>query len=472
MGKCVSKEKTLKKDQTIVRNRREESICTPVQSEGARNMIYSGPLPVFLQKSESEEPRIESNQKPANFSASHRKPVHNRNPSKFSIDFDQLSKMKIEQEMLLRIGRSLHELARCYQGLGKFGNSIEILQLAGEIFMHLSLYPEYNQTMTDLIVAYIENSCFDKKLPVVVEPLSDRTLLAIALFKLLAEGKEDPVLGKFQVCDLNTFRKACKEFDKEKAKGDIVVALLDLAHLFRIWLLSPEESLNLYDEASCYDPDNAEIYFYKGLTYRALGEIDLAVDCYIQGINKKANYAECYYNLGNIYFEEFNNLKEAEACYLNALFGCENGYEGLVSVGKICVMLSEVYSSQENYQKALEISFKGIGADCLHVESYIKASKLARALGYKNLSLVLSTIECIFQNEPLPSLPSSIEPAVLHYKSVLFGSVSELLTFIQNLPSHSKLSKCEKIEVKKRLSKLTQTQTQQLAEFCLFLEKI
>jgi hypothetical protein len=474
MGKCVSKEKNLKKDPPINRSRREESICTPVQSEGARNMIYSGPLPVFLQKNEVEETRLDNNLKTrVSRPAGNKKPVHNRNPSKISIDFDQLSKLKIEQEMLLRIGKSLYELAKCYQNIGKFCNSIEILQLAGEIFMHLSLYCEYNQAMTDLILAYIETSNSDKKLPVVVEPLNDRTLLCIASYKLFAEGKDDPILEKFKVNDLDSFREANEKLeDKKFGKSKIVDALLDLAHLFRIWLLSPEESLNLYEEASEFEPDNHEIYFYKGLTYRALGEIELAVDNYIQGINKKGNYAECYFNLGNIYLEEMNNLTEAEACYLNALFGCENGYEGLVSVGKICVMLSEVYEKQENYKKALEVCFQGIGADFLHIEVYIKASKIAKILGFFKLSRLLETVECIINNESFFDLPEKVEEEVVSFKSVLFGSLSELLRFIKNLPTQTNLSRSEKIEVKKYLSKLSSYQIEQLSNFCDFIEKI
>ena len=85
-------------------------------------------------------------------------------------------------------------------------------------------------------------------------------------------------------------------------------------------MLSPEESLNLYEEAESLDPENPEINFYKGLSYRQLGNIDRALENYTQGIAKNPNFADCYFNLGNIYLEEKQDLSEAEAYYLNALF--------------------------------------------------------------------------------------------------------------------------------------------------------
>ena len=472
MGKCVSKEKFPKKEIIINRNRREESICTPVQSEGARNLVYSGPVPVFLNK-----PEINDTQVNASFNSAlqtHvKKKVHNRTPSKISIDFDHLSKLKIEQEMLIRIGKSLHELARCYLKCKRYANSIDILQLAGEIYMHLSMYGDYNIAMSDLLIAFMATNSLNRKLPVVVEPLDERTKLVCAMYKHITTNKEEPILSDYKIKDFDQILKVNQKVDSCKlGSSSLFNALLDLAHLFRIWLRSPEESLNLYEEASNIDPENAEVYFYKGLAFRALGELELSIDSYIQGIHKKANFAECYFNLGNIYLEEYKNLKEAEACYLNALFVCENGHQGLVSIGKICVMLAEVYILQENYLKALDIVFQGIGADCLFIESFSKAAKISKMMGFENFGFALDGVEKIFKGEALENLPEMVEDEVLRYKSILFGSLGELLAILKKMPSVENLSKSEQIEVKKRWVKVNDDQILKLAEYNGYIENL
>lgn len=479
MGKCISKEKNQKKE-VIVRNRREESICTPIQSEGARNVVYAGPRPVLLKNMDNVETQVDSSlQKSGRIShrSSHensmKKPVHSRNPSKISIDFDQLSKLKIEQEMLLRIGKSLHELGRCYQCLDNYTNSVELLQLAGEIYMHLSLYPEFNLATADLLLAYIANENLQRKMPIVIEPLDERTSLICSTFKFLNGQGKDPIVAKYGVKDFQSLKKVAKELDTSRLGNSYIVdALLDLGHLFRIWLMSPAESLNLYEEGEFIDPDNHEIYFYKGLSYRALGSIELAIDSYVQGINKRSNFADCYFNLGNIYLEEKQDFKEAEACYLNALFACENGYQGLVSVGKICSMLAEVYFFQECLEKALDVLFKGIGADFLYIENFNKASRFARLLEFDNLSSLLGVIGMIFNDQPFGDLPESIEASAVAYKNVLFGSIGEILTFVKKMPTPDKLSKSERIAVKKSFNKITPEQVQKLIEFYVYLEKL
>lgn len=472
MGKCVSKEKISKKDVIINRNRREESICTPVQSEGARNLVYSGPVPVFLNKPEINDTQINTSNNPI-LQTQAKKRIHNRTPSKISIDFDHLSKLKIEQEMLLRIGKSLHELARCYMVVKRYANCIDILQLAGEIYMHLSMYGDYNIAMSDLLIAFMATNSLNRKLPVVVEPLDERTQLVCAMYKQITTNKEESILYDYKIKDFNQFLKVSQKIDSCKlGTSPLFNALLDLAHLFRIWLRSPEESLNLYEEACNIDPENAEVYFYKGLAFRALGELELSIDSYIQGIHKKANFAECYFNLGNIYLEEYKNLKEAEACYLNALFVCQNGHQGLVSIGKICGMLAEVYILQENYQKALDITFQGIGADCLFIESFSKAGKISKMMGFENFGNVLEGVEKIFKGEGVENLPQSVEDEVLKFKSILFGSVGELLAILKKMPSVENLSKTEKIEIKKSWGKVSDDQLVRLAEYNGYIEKL
>lgn len=479
MGKCVSKERSQKKNIVILRH--EESLCTPIQSEGARNPVYSGPQPVLLKNMENIETQVDSSlHRSAGPSSeislqepSLKKKFHSRNTSKISIDFDQLSKLKIEQEMLLRIAKSLHELARCYQKHDIYSNSVELLLLAGEIYMHLSLYLDFNVAMADLLIAYIANEHMQRKMPIVIEPLDERTQVVCSTFKFLSGEKRDSYVKKYHIRDFQRMLSVTRDLDYSKlGSSNIVDALLDLGHLFRIWLMSPAESLNLYEEAEIFDLRNPEINFYKGLSYRAMGNIDMAIESYVQGISKNPNFADCYFNLGNIYLEEKQDLKEAEACYLNALFGCENGYQGLVSVGKICNMLADVHFFNGNPAAALEILFRGIGADFFCIDNFAKASRFARLLDLDNLSSLLAMVGMIFHDQPIGDIPELIEEPSIPYKNVLFGAIGELLAFFREMPNIEKLSKSEKISVKQFLSKVTPVQVSKLEEFYCVLEKI
>ena len=479
MGKCISKNNNPKKDIVIVR--KEESLCTPIQSEGARNMVYSGPQPILLKNMDNIDTQVESSLHKSTGQTldlsiqrnSSCYKMHSRNTSKISIDFDQLSKLKIEQEMLLRIGRSLHELARCYQKLENYGNSVELLQLSGEIYMHLGNYVDFNTAMADLLIAYIGNEHLHRKIPIVIEPLDERTQIVCSTFKYLTGHKRDTYLIRYNISDFHSLLEVSKEIDACRlGSSNIVDALLDLGHLFRIWLQSPAESLNLYEEAEIYDPHNPEINFYKGLSYRAMGNIELAVESYAQGISKNSKFADCYFNLGNIYLEEKQDLQEAEACYLNALFGCENGHQGLVSVGKICNMLSDVYFFNGNPGKALEVLVRGIGADFLCLDNYAKASKIARLMDLDNISSLLAMVGMIFNDQPIGDLPEHIEEEALACKNVLFGAIGELLAFVHEMPKIEKLSKSERISVKQFLGKITPEQISKLKEFYCALERI
>ena len=87
MGKCISKGKSPKLE--AIRSRREESIFTPVHTEGVRNIVYSVSSPALIKSNEVIETQIELNSKGSKMSEnppsishpSH----HSRNASKFSI---------------------------------------------------------------------------------------------------------------------------------------------------------------------------------------------------------------------------------------------------------------------------------------------------------------------------------------------------------------------------------------------------
>ena len=59
----------------------------------------------------------------------------------------------------------------------------------------------------------------------------------------------------------------------------------------------------------------AQIFFFLGITYRSMGQYDDAILSYQNAIQHYQYYSDCYYNLGNIFFEEKKDFGTAELCY-------------------------------------------------------------------------------------------------------------------------------------------------------------
>jgi tetratricopeptide (TPR) repeat protein len=90
--------------------------------------------------------------------------------------------------------------------------------------------------------------------------------------------------------------------------------LLKLAHIIRVWLLLPQQALPFYEQALalCQSPQGgngldirheAQAWFFLGLASRALKRPSDAVRAYQNAIELQPLYSDCYFNLGNIYFE-------------------------------------------------------------------------------------------------------------------------------------------------------------------------
>ena len=63
----------------------------------------------------------------------------------------------------------------------------------------------------------------------------------------------------------------------------------------------------------------AQIFFFLGITYRSLNIFDKAIESYQNAINLNQYYSDCFYNLGNVFFEEKKDYEKAELCYKSAL---------------------------------------------------------------------------------------------------------------------------------------------------------
>ena len=67
----------------------------------------------------------------------------------------------------------------------------------------------------------------------------------------------------------------------------------------------------------------AQIFFFLGITYRSLNMHDDAILSYQNAIYLNQYYSDCFYNLGNIFFEEKKDYEKAELCYKSALESLE-----------------------------------------------------------------------------------------------------------------------------------------------------
>ena len=63
----------------------------------------------------------------------------------------------------------------------------------------------------------------------------------------------------------------------------------------------------------------AQTFFFLGITYRTLNMYEDAILAYQNAIHLNQYYSDCFYNLGNVFFEDTKDFEKAELCYKSAL---------------------------------------------------------------------------------------------------------------------------------------------------------
>ena len=63
----------------------------------------------------------------------------------------------------------------------------------------------------------------------------------------------------------------------------------------------------------------SQIFFFLGITYRSLNMHDEAILSYQNAIHLNQYYSDCFYNIGNVFFEDKKDYEKAELCYKSAL---------------------------------------------------------------------------------------------------------------------------------------------------------
>lgn len=91
-----------------------------------------------------------------------------------------------------------------------------------------------------------------------------------------------------------------------------------------------------------------------------MGKSDSSVEYYKLALEKNPNFTDCYFNLANIFLEDFSNIHESENLYKKALFSLKNNKEiPLVSIGRIFNLLSEISFQKKDFIKAILLNSKG-----------------------------------------------------------------------------------------------------------------
>jgi tetratricopeptide (TPR) repeat protein len=67
----------------------------------------------------------------------------------------------------------------------------------------------------------------------------------------------------------------------------------------------------------------AQMFFFLGITYRQINLYDDSIQSYLSALQLNQYYSDCYFNLGNVYFEEKKDYSNAEICYKSALEALE-----------------------------------------------------------------------------------------------------------------------------------------------------
>ena len=98
--------------------------------------------------------------------------------------------------------------------------------------------------------------------------------------------------------------KDCEYFTElVQGKKTLEDCLLEMGHIIRVWLSTPDNAIMFYQQATVISPTDPSPYFFLGVTYRGKGEYKKAIDMYKKALDLKPAYPDCLFNMGNIYFE-------------------------------------------------------------------------------------------------------------------------------------------------------------------------
>lgn len=323
-----------------------------------------------------------------------------------------------EDQQVLRLAQSMHRLGRACQRESSFTESVKWLRSCCELYEYLQRQQDLEICVSDLALSYMVEGRHSE-------------FLASASLKNSEDARVQFILSSLSNPTVSAAElvKRARELDSSKLpESPLLDCLLETAHMLRLWLRDYTRSLNLYEKALSLAPDRLSTYLFLGMTHRALGNVHEAVKVYRQALEFDPQYAEAWVNLGNLLFDDCQDLQHAEDCYLRALKSLERGYRSLVSPGKVYCLLAEVFFAQGFVYNALETSMKGIGADSLCVDNFAFAQKYAETLGCAQLAQFLKEVCSVLDGGEIETAAAVSEIEGRH-RSVLLGALGELVQF-------------------------------------------
>eukprot|EP00347_Sterkiella_histriomuscorum_P022730 403337377 len=209
--------------------------------------------------------------------------------------------------------------------------------------------------------------------------------------------------------------------------------LLKLAHIIRVWLLLPQQALFFYNQAldcacnssfmnqSTSQSLQAQTYFFIGITLRSLHQPDEAIRAYQKALEINPLYSDCYFNLGNIYFEEKNDMIKAEICHKSALESLEENKKiemyrrleeeqlspgninqninsmnqqqndnqqpkSIITIGRVCNMIGEINKKKNDYEAAIKFYLRGISQEPSYLDNYVDLADISELLNEIEIS--------------------------------------------------------------------------------------
>ena len=116
----------------------------------------------------------------------------------------------------------------------------------------------------------------------------------------------------------------------------------------------PIKAIDYLNNAVKIQPENAEIYYNRGVAYDNLGQYQPAIKDYNQAIHLKPDYAEAYYNMGTIY-SEIGQYQLAIEDFNQAIRLKPNDAEAYHNRGFAYDRLNQSLHAIENYNQAIHL---------------------------------------------------------------------------------------------------------------------
>ena len=187
-----------------------------------------------------------------------------------------------------------------------------------------------------------------------------------------------------------------------------------------------ELALDAFLQASRLAPEDAECHNNLGVTLRDLDRLEEAEACYRRAIRLKSDYAEALSNLGLVLLKR-DRLEEAKESHLEAIRFKPSLAEAHNNLGLVFDALESFEKAEASYREAIRLkpdyaeAFSGLGATLFKLgqigeaeESYREAIRLQPNLAeaYHNLSNLLLSVDDLAGAEHMSRGAILLEPAM------------------------------------------------------------